>query len=125
MKDGYYYLHTNGDLIWRNAFVVDSDVTYFDSDFVKRHWPINVKDRGTAYHLVYEALALGARIERVTELASKWGLTKEDSFEYLIRHPNPTDDETKGIDIFITEILGMEMDAYWLAFAAWGKRRGK
>lgn len=38
--DGYWYLHENGELIWKNAYVVDSvgAADYFDSPFVRRWW---------------------------------------------------------------------------------------
>jgi hypothetical protein len=36
----YIYLHTNGELIYKNAFCVDSMGAwdYFDSDFVVKWW---------------------------------------------------------------------------------------
>jgi hypothetical protein len=37
---GAYYLHENGDLIWKNAIVFESDPQYFDSPFVKKVWYI-------------------------------------------------------------------------------------
>ena len=75
----YYYLHTNGDLIHKSAFVVDSDPQYFDSDFVKKVWTINTEDRGTLWILLTEALAMGARKDRIKELQEKWGATNEDA----------------------------------------------
>ena len=40
MKREYYYLHTNGALIKKNAFVVESAGvnSYFNSPFVIKHW---------------------------------------------------------------------------------------
>ncbi|MFH1721201.1 MAG: hypothetical protein ABH950_01205 [Candidatus Altiarchaeota archaeon] len=75
----YYYLHTNGDLIHKNAIVVDADPNYFDSDFVKKVWKLDDTDRGTAWVLCIEALALGARRERILELKEKWKLTDENA----------------------------------------------
>ena len=43
MKPMYYYLHTNGELIGKNPFVVDkagADV-YFDSPFVANYWYVH------------------------------------------------------------------------------------
>ena len=41
MKKIYYYEHTNGEIIRKPAFVVETNTTpeeYFDSPFVKRWW---------------------------------------------------------------------------------------
>ena len=78
----YYYLHINGDLIHKNALVVDSDSNYFDSEFVKRAWMIDTEDRGSIWILLIEALALGARKDRIKELQEKWGATNEDAQEF-------------------------------------------
>jgi len=37
----YIYLHTNGSLIQKVKFVVDSDPSYFDSPFVVNHWLVS------------------------------------------------------------------------------------
>jgi len=55
----YYYLYVNGNLIGKNPVVVDSDSSYFDSPFVKRVWVIETEDRGDAWKLCLEALAVG------------------------------------------------------------------
>lgn len=40
MKKKYYYLHTNGELIEKNAYVVESMGVqdYFNSPFVVKYW---------------------------------------------------------------------------------------
>lgn len=40
MKRKYFYLHTNGALIEKNAFVVESEgvQSYFNSPFVVKYW---------------------------------------------------------------------------------------
>jgi hypothetical protein len=81
----YYYLHTNGSLIHKNAVVVESDPQYFDSPFVKKVWKIDITDRKDAWLLVIEAGALGANKERIQELAKLWGLTDEDAHEFAKR----------------------------------------
>ncbi len=48
MIEAYYYLHTNGDIIYKNPIVADSDALsgpyeYFDSDFVQEYWAIDSK----------------------------------------------------------------------------------
>ena len=115
----YYYLHTNGDLIGKNPYVVDSDVGYFDSDFVKKVWKIDTEDRSTCWTFIFEALALGARIERVKELTEKWKMDKADSIE-MLKQAKPNDLMRKGMTIFIKEILGMDAGKYWKEIGALG-----
>ena len=73
---GHYYLHSEtGDLIFkREGFPPDPS-----SPFVKKIWPVDPSDRGNAWVIAIEALALGANKERVRELAEKWGLTDADA----------------------------------------------
>ena len=77
--DGYYYLHTNGSLIYKRAIGVDDVKDYLSSDFVVAVWPFNASKRATAWVIATEALALGANKERVMELKEKWGLTDDDA----------------------------------------------
>jgi len=77
MNDGYYYLHTNGDVIYKK-FEPEAD-----SPFVVKVWPVNVEDRAQAWLIAIEALALGARKQRIDELARKWGLTDEDALLFV------------------------------------------
>ena len=81
--DGYYYLHINGDLIYKPAIAVDDD--YFDSSFVRKFWPITLSDRGDAYTLLLDAQAMGAKQERIQELKAKWNITEEDTQFYADR----------------------------------------
>lgn len=117
----YYYLHTNGQLIPRNPTVVDSDPDYFNSPFVKRFWFVN--DRLSSWRMVLEALALGANIERVKELAEKWKFDLEDSGEFLARYnlDKLTDELRQGMSIFITKILEMDEEAYWQKIKDWAQ----
>jgi len=118
----YYYLHSNGDLIGKPPIVVDNDPQYFNSPFVKKWWLVETDRRDTAYRLVLEALTLGVRVERVVELVKKWGLTKEDSWEYVAR-TKPDACLGAGLKIFIEQILKMTEDSYWEEFMVWGRTR--
>ena len=40
----YYYLHTNGDVIGKNPFVVEADSQYFNSPFVVKFWFVNSRE---------------------------------------------------------------------------------
>ena len=111
-KTGYYYLHTNGNLIYKSSFVVESDPEYFSSPFVKKYWKIKFSDRKDAWTLIIEALALGANINKIKELADKWHLDFNDSVEFVSRiKPNPL--LTKGMALFIKNVLNMDVDEYW------------
>lgn len=77
---GWYYLHMNGDLIWKK-FRPEEEA----GGFVRKVWSFDPADRGNAWVIVTEALALGARKDRVEELISKWRLTDEDAQEFAKR----------------------------------------
>ena len=76
---GFYYLHTNGELIFKK-FEPESD-----SPFVQKVWAVDPMDRGNAWIICIEALAMGANRSRVMELAEKWSLTDEDAQEFTGR----------------------------------------
>lgn len=81
---GWYYLHTNGDLIYK----ADHDGVVADireSDFARGLWPRDPTDREGAWNTLVEALAGGARKERVIELAGKWGCDDKDAPHYAGR----------------------------------------
>ena len=81
---GWYYLHENGDLI----FKVDHDGVAADireSTFARGLWPVDPSDREGAWTILVEALASGARRERVLELAKKWACNDTDAHEYAAR----------------------------------------
>lgn len=81
---GWYYLHENGDLIYkRDLDGTAADIR--DSDFARCMWPMDPSDRAGAWDIAIEGLALGARPARVKELAGKWGLTDADADEYARR----------------------------------------
>ena len=46
IKEGYYYLHTNGTVIFKSMVVVNktNEVEYFDSSFVVRYWHVKTKE---------------------------------------------------------------------------------
>lgn len=77
--NGYYYLHTNGDLIYKpHGEVCDLR----DSDFVRAFWPIDTGNRASGWTLLVEALSLGANKDRINELADKWGCSDKDAEHY-------------------------------------------
>lgn len=83
---GVYYLHTNGNLIFKRR-VGDDNVSadMRDSDFVRAFWPVSTADRASAWHLLVEATALSANADQVRALAAKWGCDNNDALEYASR----------------------------------------
>ncbi len=73
---GAYYLHTNGDLIWKPAACFQNDPEYFDSPFVKKVWYIPKEDPVENFEKLFmfmvdwlrEAYELGARKERIHDI---------------------------------------------------------
>jgi len=111
-REWYYYLHEDGNLISTNPLVLDAEPKYFESIFAKKVWKLNMNDRGSLWSFVLEALANGAKIESVQQLAILWRLTIEDSLE-MIRHVKPNKEQTLGLNILIVKIFHMELAEYW------------
>lgn len=81
---GWYYLHINGDLIYK----VDHGETAADireSDFARGMWPMNPTDRLGAWNILVESLAAGAKPSRIKELAEKWRCSDADAAIYAER----------------------------------------
>lgn len=77
---GWYYLHQNNDLIYKPS--PDAIVDIRDSDFAVCSWPLDQSDRKGAWDILVEAQALGARKERINELAEKWNCNDVDADKY-------------------------------------------
>lgn len=81
---GWYYLHQNGDLIYKTDHEgAVADIR--ESPFARGLWSVDPTDREGAWNIAVESLAMGARPERIKELAAKWGLTDEDAAVYAER----------------------------------------
>lgn len=91
MTSGYYYLHTNGDLIYKRNLDTGQVADFRESNFVKMFWSFDPEDRSTVWRVLVESLACGANIERVMELADKWECDDEDAKMYV----NYLDDTVK------------------------------
>ena len=81
---GWYYLHENGDLIYKRE-LGDTAADIRESPFARALWPCNPSDRAGAWRILIEALAAGAQPTRVAELAAKWGCDDADAEEYARR----------------------------------------
>ncbi len=83
MTRGCYYLHaTDKALIYKS---LDDIPDIRDSDLAIGLWIVDSADRETAWNTLVEALAAGAKKERIQELATKWGCNDTDAIEYARR----------------------------------------
>lgn len=78
---GWYYQHQNGDLIYKRE-MGDTAADLRETPFAVMLWPLDPKDRAGAWRIVVEALACGAKPERVKELSEKWQCDDEDAKIY-------------------------------------------
>lgn len=84
MITGFYYLHTNGDLIFKhNLPGTAADIR--ESDFAVMLWPADTENRECVWRILVEALACGADLDRVRELAAKWHCDNDDAQVYADR----------------------------------------
>lgn len=77
---GWYYLHTKGDLIYKPS--PDAAMDIRDSDLARGLWPMDPSDRLGAWTILIEALAAGANRARIDDLAEKWRCDDEDARVY-------------------------------------------
>ena len=83
-EQGWYYLHVNGDLIYkRDLGGTAADIR--ESGFARALWPMDPSDREGAWRICVEGLAAGATPERIKELAAKWGCDDGDADQYAAR----------------------------------------
>lgn len=82
--EGWYYLHTNGDLIYKRE-IGDTAADIRESDFAVGLWPFMLDDRESAWRILIEGLAGGAKKGRIIELATKWHCNNEDAEIYAKR----------------------------------------
>lgn len=105
-KEGLYYLHENGALIYKRHDPGDLD----ESSFVIAWWPVDTNDRLNAWRIVLEAAKLGARQEDLKRLADAWHLTLKDSVEMLRRWGPPK----AGMRRFALLVWGIRLEV-WIA----------
>ena len=57
-KKGYYYLHTNGQIIWKPFIIIENEPEYFNSPYIVNYWKVkNISDYN---RMVNEAKEQGA-----------------------------------------------------------------
>lgn len=80
MIQGYYYLHKNGELIYKVGTDCVADIR--ESDLARGLWPVDPTNREDAWSVLVEGLASGANKDRVKELAEKWHCDDKDAIIY-------------------------------------------
>lgn len=103
---GYYYLHADGDLIFRSQRPDD------DSSFVRAVWTINTANREDAWTVILEALSGGASLSRVGELVRRWRCDLPDFLE-LLRRITPTATLRDGANIFLDRFVNVDPHSFW------------
>jgi len=79
--EGWYYLHVNGDLIYKRELGgTAADIR--ESDLAIGLWPCDRTSRLSAWTMLVESLAAGANSERVSELAAHFNADEEDAKIY-------------------------------------------
>lgn len=81
--DGWYYLHTNGTMHWKPQ--ADAIIDIRESDFAVAGWPVETEERESAWRIIVEGLAAGARPAQIAGLAVKFGCDDEDAAIYAER----------------------------------------
>ncbi len=81
---GWFYLHTNGSLIFKRE-LDDTAADIRESPFAVGLWSFNSRDREQAWTILVEALAAGANKDRIDELAKKWTCTDDDALIFAQR----------------------------------------
>lgn len=77
MREFYFYLHANGQLIVKNVRAVEADPKYFDSPFVRKVWKIDLDDREQAEKMLAEANEMrGGKLGRLV-YDKEYGFTEE------------------------------------------------
>lgn len=84
MTVGWYYLHVNGSLIFKQD-LPDIVADFRESDLVKMFWSFDTENREDAWQILVEALSAGASKTRIIELAIKWGCDNTDAEVYANR----------------------------------------
>ena len=79
--EGWYYLHENGDLIYKRE-LGDTVAELRESTFVKGIWAFDHIDRAQAWTILIESMAAGADIHRIKNLAQKWFCDDDDAKNY-------------------------------------------
>ena len=105
-ENTFFYLHTNGALIYKR-------LRPDPSDFVRRVWKVDTRDRMCAWRILLETTALGANIERIRELAEKWKCNFADLGQYFIHGGTAEATLTRGMEKMCKELWGLDLNAVW------------
>lgn len=77
---GYYYLHVNGNLIWKRYIDDKQEEEIYNSDLVKKFWTIRENERESLWAVAIEAYCWGNEVTapQVEEFSIKHNLSNLD-----------------------------------------------
>lgn len=84
---GYYYLHTNGTLLFKHAYLdgAEQEFEFRESPFAVMFWKVDAQKREDMWRVLIEALALGGEPQGITKLANMAGCNDHDAQVYAER----------------------------------------
>lgn len=84
---GYYYLHTNGTLLFKHAYLdgAEQEFEFRESPFAVMFWKVDAQRREDMWRVLIEALALGGEPQGITKLANMAGCNDHDAKVYAER----------------------------------------
>ena len=86
-SDGsYWYLHTNGSLIRKNALGINDPCSYFESDLVLMWWHVESKDDAVAMLHYVKRNFRGAFVNtyQIRDMEASLNITSADYFRHAV-----------------------------------------
>ncbi len=77
MREFYFYLHANGQLIVKNVRAVEADPEYFNSPFVRKVWKIDLDNREQADNMLAEANKMRGNELKTLIYDKEYGFTED------------------------------------------------
>lgn len=85
IKRGYFYLHTNRELIYKPDIDGRLKEDLDSSDLVTAYWPVASDDRESLWTCLVEAAARGANPEKIEFMVKTHGMDSADAVMYAER----------------------------------------
>lgn len=79
IKTGFFYLHTNGELIYKPEATISRRQDLEESDFVVQYWPVASNHRTSLWTCLIEAAARGANQSCIDHMKKTHDITNEDA----------------------------------------------
>lgn len=103
---GYYYLHTNGTLIYK-PYIDDMQVNDFtESPFCKKYWTMYDNSRMTVWNILIDAAVNGASIQHILDKAEKFKCDNDDALIYADKSDISLSVHKYDLDVWTAEKHG-------------------